>query len=492
MISLILNSAECRKIRQTRRSMFTAQLLCIGVVIFFALGACSMPQVDNSVAEKLEIDGRTRRRYHLLAESPFGFELIRPGFIVAIEKSPKPLINNGGLSAYADYIKYPDGEGSAYNEQKRRYTEIMSGETDMFVSHIAAYSLESRRSSESERFLYNIYPDFGSKVFGVSPSVPNSYARRGWDAVKTELLQAVRSEIKIASDNVPYTHLIIASMGWDNDQIESMRNYNAIIGNLLAAAQRAGGSGPRFKPLLIGITWPSVWGWPSWFDLGALFYKLFSYGVKADDADEIGLTIANWLVNELGSNVKQYANDLKTPVRIVALGHSFGGRLISRAVFSDALLNRTVPQKPASPVDLLVGLQAAFSVNRFLTAQGEEGAPYSLFSEYTSKGTRIVMTWSENDSANPLSNYISGAAHIGGYRGYQLAKTKTDSGEINGVFQFVALGQDAALKPESISNANRILYVDASKVVKDHNDVFDHEIGRFLWSAIDRFAPVLQ
>ncbi len=459
------------------------------IVIAWILGGCSMSNINNPIAEKLELDSRTRQRFHHLAEWPFGDELVRPGFIVAIEKSPKPKVNNGGLSAYGEHVQFPPGNGNDYEEQKKKFDEIVSGETDMFVSHIAGYNLRSRADGEARRFLYNIYPNFGSEVHDITPGATQSYAQRGWLALQNELREAVRAEIKAASGARPYTHLIISSMGWDNDQVESIQHYNAIVGNLIAAARRAGDSGQKFSPLLVGVTWPSVWGWPSWFDLGALIYKLFSYGVKADDADEIGVTLANWLVNELGTDAKKYAADVNAPLKVVALGHSFGARLISRAVFSNQLLRDNKTGRAGSPVDLLIGLQGAFSVNRFIIGQGNEGAPYAAFRDYTKSGLRVVMTWSTKDTANPLSTYISGSPHIGGELGYKEATEKTRSGEAKGVFQFVSIGSDVMLKPDMIQDTSRIIYVDASKFVDDHNDILDHQIGRFLWSTFDLLAP---
>lgn len=265
-------------------------------------------------------------------------------------------------------------------------------------------------------------------------------------------------------------------MGWDNDQEESVRRYNALMSNLLEAARRDPAPDMAFRPLLIGVTWPSVWGWASWFDLGQLAYKLFGYGIKADDADEIGYTLANYLLNGLALDMKAAFAD-RAPLRVVAFGHSFGARLMSRALFSDGLLrpdleNRTDTQS----VDLYVSLQGAFSINRFIEGQGEEGWPYA---EFARRPTAILLTTSANDTANPLAFWISRAEHTGGWRGLEKARTQPD---------IFAIYQDA-IDCIDLGSRKQIVVVDAASFVKDHNDVLDLEMGELMWSAIRCFAP---
>ena len=101
--------------------------------------------------------------------------------------------------------------------------------------------------------------------------------------------------------------------------------------------------------------------------------KFIGYPNKADDADEIGYTIMNLLLNEVIADIKSAPDYSGVPV--VVFGHSFGGRLTSRAVYSAKHLREE--RRPAKPtVDVYVGLQPAFSVSRFIKARGREGAPY--------------------------------------------------------------------------------------------------------------------
>jgi hypothetical protein len=75
----------------------------------------------------------------------------------------------------------------------------------------------------------------------------------------------------------------------------------------------------------------------------------------------------------------------------ILIGHSFGARVITRAIFSNGLINppkvnKESPethQKNMYDIDLVFGLQGAFSINRFIPGEGEERSPYRIFSTNT-------------------------------------------------------------------------------------------------------------
>ena len=279
-----------------------------------------MPK-PRTVAEELKINGSTTRVYHQLADSPFENELAHPGFIVAIEKSPKRLVEaRHPDDPYSDYVIPPPRDSGEQLNRYNKYTKPAI--RALFVTHIAQYNLLSLPDSEEQRFLYNIFlPDAGTHTNQVLTQPPiqlGEYETRGWEALKNKLKVALRNEIdKAIADQRPYTHLIIASMGWNNDQVESIQHYNALIGNLIASAHRAGDN--RFRPLLHGLTWPSVWGdaLPKPFWVIQYLFHFISYFDKANDADAIGMTFANWLVNDLGADVKTRAKDAKKPIKII-------------------------------------------------------------------------------------------------------------------------------------------------------------------------------
>ena len=323
-----------------------------------------------------------------------------------------------------------------------------------------------------------------------------AYYEDGWRAID-RLTAAI--EAMLVQARPAYTHILVLSMGWNTDQVESVRGYNALIGNIIAQARlERTPDGQLFNPLVIGITWPSVWGGDSFFNTINLVTHLFSYPNKADDADEIGYTIANYLVNNIVFKLKA-----KYKLKVVLIGHSFGARILSRAMFSANLLKGR-PNEEGDATDLFVGLQGAFSVRRFdkdhqlpfpiwLFSEGE-GSPYMNYHEL--KG-RVVLTWSESDAANPVAQWITGAAHAGGKASYK------ESRKMGNVFDHLVwdeiaqnkndlLSQNIAEKaPESCGKPNepkKVLMIDANKIVNDHNDVLDAEMGRLIWKIISCFT----
>jgi hypothetical protein len=315
--------------------------------------------------------------------------------------------------------------------------------------------------------------------------VHEDFFTTGVAVLQTTLKDGVRERLRTGM----YTHLVLASMGWDNDQVESVRRYGATLSVLAEAARRQQGA---FRPLVFGITWPSVWGWASWFDFGQLVYKLFGYGNKADDADEVGYTVFNYLLNGLARDVVVEAGQPNLP--IVALGHSFGGRVVSRALFSDDLLRPALKGRRRAPVTVFIGLQPAFSINRFIRDCpdrdgkhcGDEGSPYA---DVKKPGSGIVITTSEHDTANPMAWFLTRSRHAGGWRGLARAR------EHPSIFEFLD-GDDPTAQLnntptcQTLRTHERVVMVDAKSFVFDHNDVLDLETGEVMWSAIRCFTPV--
>jgi len=458
--------------------------------------------MDNDVAKRLKIDSRTTERYHYLAENPFGYGLLHEGYLIGIEKANKELIyaadGDNDDPYYNLFRTYPSNrhsENQSIDADRISHLEkVIDDSKALFVSHILAYEPDDAESARAEtnehstqrrfrtRFVYNIHPsNYGGQTYSPYESVeiidsnPNNEYLAGWEALQKSLSQEIHAKVENAAERgQPYTHLFIGAMGWDNDQIESVNRYNAILGNLITAARTDRDQSARFNPVFVGITWPSVWGWQSWFDLAQLAYKVFGYGNKANDADEIGYTLANWLVNDLALGVKVRSRENDHPLKIVVFGHSFGSRITSRAMFSRYLFKNGAPY-PNEKVDLLIGLQGAFSANRFISGEGAEGSPYSDFKEI---GTPIIMSWSKHDKANPLAYLLTRAPHIGGFRGHEATVEN-----VHGVFEQIKAEDLVAEHCSKLRRADRVFMVDASQYVLDHGDILDIEMGRLMWTA---------
>lgn len=77
----------------------------------------------------------------------------------------------------------------------------------------------------------------------------------GWRALQEQLQPALLEVLdSAAAAGVPITHVIFASTGWNNDQFNSIRAYDDWLRETKTVADAP------FRPLLVGITWPSVWG----------------------------------------------------------------------------------------------------------------------------------------------------------------------------------------------------------------------------------------
>lgn len=466
--------------------------LILAAGVLMGAGACSSyDKQRNPLANALDINGNTTRRYHYLAENPFGEGLSHDGYIIGIEKAPRNRIAYSEDGGYERRFRFYRPDEVNPDRVKHLAEKIQNNRKAMFVSHILAYEPDRAAASDDgapgepqprirTRFLYNIYPDFGARTYGAFPEVPvitpvgNHYYEAGWLSLEQSLVTEIGMKLDAAAtDGRPYTDLIIGAMGWDNDQTESVRRYNAIVSHVLEQSRRDGAPPATFNPLVIGITWPSVWGWDSPFDLLQLFYKLFGYGNKANDADEIGYTYANWLVNKLALDLRQAYAERTPPLRVIVFGHSFGARMVSRAVFSRTLLRES--SAPDQHVDLLVGLQGAFSVHRFLPEKGNEGWPYA---DFPASRALVVMTWSDGDRANPLAYLLTRSPHIGGKRGYRVAAAN------HSIFNNVDVQAVDDTLCRDIVSGEQVVLVNASTFVSDHNDILNMTTGRLFWSAI--------
>ncbi len=492
--------------------MFIARLSGVAglLALTILLSACGSSAKDPfEVDEKRLETGGSSAKYHYLLRQPFSVGLAHEGFIVGVEKSPNEKIGYGfdGKLDTDRFQHWTEAQGKFHLSARNAHLDrVTSDGKSMFVSHILSYSPDD---NPSQRMIVN--PDYLTYVCAgfVQQPVKNASAKEeaaiksvcdqtatdksyaeGWDAL-AKLGKSIEQRLSDAKDSgKPYSHILVLAMGWNNDQVESVRRYNAIIGNLVTQARVAGK--PEFNPLTVAFTWPSVWGGDSFFNIINKIAHMISYPNKANDADEVGYTIANRLINEI-----IYDLNAKRKLKVVLIGHSLGARMLSRAMFSAHLLkDRPAHAKVAS--DLMVGLQGAFSVRRFkkdhrlsfpasLFNEGE-GAPYLTPLDFPG---RVLLTWSEHDNANPAAKFLTGAAMAGGQAGYE------ESLQIEDVFiqlkwqadQATPQYSDGGLAASraSLKNQDRrkVFMVDASTIVDNHNDILDPDMGRLIWYFID-------
>lgn len=295
---------------------------------------------------------------------------------------------------------------------------------------------------------YNSYDKILQSTYDLSNEMVNQY----------ELVGALVKER--ASK---YTHIIIGCSGWNNDQKDSMGLYSDWLTETKKVAIKEG-KGNDFNPLFIGFTWPSRWIIPG--------ISIFN---KANDADELGMTHINMLIwkylmpNLEGSNIP-----------VITIGHSFGARVLSRAIHSSFMFAQNENRKL---IDKAIDFQGAYPYTRYLEKKGSNGGLYTI-----SVPVKMhFITYSKYDYAvkNALWSY--------GYIGNNKSALKLISDPITKEsFDFTALSSSGKM----ISNklAKQKILVDGKAIIKTvksmfsgaHNDVRDYEAGQFIWEVIKR------
>jgi len=425
----------------------------------FLLGCVANDHPLRSAEKALGTNDELNWTFHRVVEDKEGIGYRFPGYLIGIEKSKKKLI---GIDIPRDpRLKFENLTG----KNKEKIVKIFDHPKRTFISHIVRYDLSNsivpRIKSE---FCYNIY----EKIIKDPTATIRAYGL-SWKAME-DLSEELRKRFVVEN----FTHFFVFSMGWNTDQQEAIRNYNSLYGNLIEYAENNNMQG-IFKPLFFGFSWPSSWKIPG-----------ISYFNKANDADEVGAVWINLLLNQVLLPLKKE----KFP-RVVLVGHSFGARAITRAVFSKKLLfdAEFIPEQIP---DLVIGLQGAFSINRFINGKGNEGSPYK---DYPKAANKFVFTWSNSDTANPIANFVTGADNIGGKWGYEAVKDPPGSDN----FWMLSLKENGQFAENQALNEskNKIFLVDASEVIMygtyrkgglSHSDIYKSEIAEFMWQIIQTYA----
>lgn len=480
--------------------------------------AMAMGEYRRLVEYKLGTREWNAMVFHRMADEPFGLSYRFPGFLIGVEQANRYLIGLPDSANVTEKGKGVRGIAALLNDRRRT-----------FVSHILEFEDQDANSLDKDKraapktemvkttTLYNIYEVAGPK--DEEEAKHGNPFHRGFVELKA-LGNTLDKRLESANGKPPekdssawppepgaYTHILVYCMGWNTDQQESIRNYNSLMGYLTKAAKQPDGK-TGFRPLVIGLSWPSEWS----------FLKPLSYVAKAGDADETGLVWGSYLLKKVLKPLK-----LKYRLPLVLIGHSFGARVLTRAVASNP--DWVVEEKgdeyvelkdfTKKEIDLFIGLQGAFSANRFvatgaLISGWWEGSPYAGL---LGKPTRFIFTWAKKDNANPIAAYVTGAHHVGGRFGHEFCLQHLDAfwpavyaGKRNGAkpHDWPYVAEEQWYNPENgwgdlpDSTNRKIFTMDVSGIVKEqpygkgggaHSDIYTPEMGRFLWDSIRKFAP---
>ena len=432
--------------------------LLITLVSALASNACATtPRIYQTTEKELETDGNITVQSHQVSYLPNSVQLNYPGYVIGIEKSPKALINGQQI------FKLEPQAGAGVDKDLKRiggdaklhfitqlYKYRGDGEID---SNCAIYSLYQSTDS------YDFYDNCKNSV--QKTKLSNSFLT-SWDALDT-----MKKDLKDDSKN--YTHAFIMIMGWNTPQVESYRNFNEIFSNLERVHR-----GEDFRPLVIGVTWPSFWE-SSWFDA---LYKGFSYRNKANDADEIGLSWLGVLLKDTISPLREAG------IETTLIGHSFGARAASMAVCVGPGIARTKGEfysPPKGLVDNFIVLQGAFSINRFFGFDDDDWLNESINYPLKCPGARqALFTASINDEAVDAQII---ASMIGDEETFEKYQNDERAHEI---FAFSHVDDKGNFIDAASIDRSKLVYVNASRLIKfnmvstgggAHSDIYRKEIS---------------
>ena len=190
-----------------------------------------------------------------------------------------------------------------------------------------------------------------------------------------------------------------------------------------------------------------------------------SYPVKASDADEIGVTYANYIMNNVLPRVERETH-LKTIGCWPLHGRPYSDRSLLRGASSEgpeilagarAAGGRAAACFQRQPVQ--VGSQAARTLS---LADGRRSVP---FQDQDRPGGTMAITWSDKDTANPWARFLTGAKHTGGKPGSRVMESEVLAPKVH---DFAWIKGDAAMGTAECRIARRegkLSYIDATSII---------------------------
>ena len=488
--------------------LVTQAILLISTAI--GLISCTTKPTILHQGESLLQTGSKRSSilFHSSLYYPNEIALNTDGFIIGVEKSPLNAVVQDKKDIRIANINFGR---KFYGAQKTVADEIIDHKI-LYISHI----LENFGQTHGQKncALYDVYRNINKnnadhlQTNACLPSQQNikdpkqSYLA-SWEAL--DILSAALKD-KIAHND--YTHIVVITMGWNTTQEEAMRNFNAILNNIYKASgvPNADGSvsNAKFKPLVIGVTWPSQFESQV---LNSTVGKATSFVTKRGDADELGLT---WLGVLLNKTIPA-ANNRKLPV--VAIGHSFGARAATTATcFGPAIYQKSESELQNSeilrsgskgtetirkPVQYLVALQGAFSEKRILD---KDGAINGVNFNGCAGAEKILMTATIHDTAvtSAIWGSYAGAKNkaliTNSPRGILKYCNEQSKKLINTPnLQCAKSSAEGDLKP-ALNRETKVTYVDADELINKnsylsgggaHSDIYRYAHGKLIWNFIN-------
>lgn len=435
------------------------------VALLLMLPGCGHQQYYSEIEKRLGTQGRVSTQHHLAAYYPSGIALNFPGYLIGLEDSAPDRVSREGELI----IDNPRDAGSSIP----RITNTMRQDFLPFISHIMRY--QGRPYGEGNCALYNLYQNGHRSVTPFCNEADNRVTRASDDPQAAyrnswQAIEIFKQELSREVASGRYSHMIIAMMGVDTAQEESVRNFRSLIWSIRETA------GEEFRPLFIGITWPCFID-SRWFDP---IWEVLSYPNKADEADRLGLS---WL----GVLMHEVIIPLSAQIRTSIISHSYGTRALSMATcVGPAIRNGDQPRRRASgQIEKLIGLGAAFSLERlsdtFMPFYEDINYPHAC-----DKVKSLVITTTQNDSALKLALWADLAGNYNYFDTYCKARLPYSV--------YCATADEEGNLETPYDTAPKLFYIDTSALMRytapgtqggAHSDIFRPEVGRMLWSILE-------
>jgi hypothetical protein len=419
--------------------------------LYALMGCSSPPRHLQSAEDALDTGGPSTLLFHSTLYYPAELSLRFDGYVLGVEKSPRARV----MRSTMPNIQPRGMAGLSQDTLDKRLGERKL----LYISHVVeSHAEDSLRNCA----LYDAYARPGVQPLAAPCAGPHLNAGAPEDAFNNSwrALEALQASVQDKVKTGQYTDVLVITMGWNTPQEEAIRNFNSIVTQIKASSPRP------FKPIVIGVTWPSQWSSEWWGPL----VRLLSFRTKADDADELGMT---WLAVLLHQTLPAAKGSLPLTV----IGHSFGSRATSLAACVGPVIYDQAPHTQLSRIDTLINLQGAFASDRLFGAPEDDIA----YPTGCPQVGRLVLTASRHDDAVASAWWT----HYAGEAASFNKRCRGQGGFVN-CLKADAQGKLAVLNAAPNSN---IHYIDASDLIHEsaylsgggaHSDIYRREHGHMI------------
>ncbi len=499
MSLIVLRFWRDGQVHATPRHVQTMRCAALAIMMLLAtvtLPGCSSPKglLDDEEAKiglgTLPVLDTNLRVNHSALLDPQGVHLRSPGFIIGIERINEPF----GGHRITHIVRYdvprdPVGIGTTQCRLFSLFTPKPDRYLDEELSPWCPVVARPQNSKEgNEEYLT-------SHVGDQPPVIP------------------FRASLEDMLRKGNFTHIMVIVMGWNTDQEKSVKNFNELSTNLIMASRAAHAGGPPVKPLVIGVSWDSLWALGGKIPQIPDLLQASSLFSKKKLAEEVGRRFLTPVVMDILEARENAARQLP----IVMIGHSFGARafafMLRHEVIPETTDSADVPDRlyPVPPTvkwafqskDKMIMLQGAFDIVHLF----DRGA---LVDVLASKRLKLTLTASDFDTANGAAAVFAGFAgaretydRVCGMGGRGLGSNAVadigcgdaiDPAHVPAYWGLALCNPyDKAIVPARPIRDQTVHYLDASKMINcqtpfggggSHDDFYRPEVGRFLYNEV--------